>query len=181
MRSTHWARTRLVLLVLLPMALLGASQQHYYYGNPTKEVCRPGEINVTLKGVPGIFCSPPCSASQKCPSLSNKTIAPPGDNQPMPPKPFRDMMAKAECAIELKEGGKATYCAMVCDPSAPTSILPRHGCPGGDFHPNYVASCQTVETIGICTYSATTPGALLPPPGSDFALSQGLKQNDFTK
>ena len=177
MYSVRWARTRLALLVLLlPMGLLGASQhlpeQNHYYGNPTKELCRPGEINVTLKGVPGIFCSPPCSASQKCPSLSNKTIAPPGVNEPMPPKPFRDLMTKAECAIELKEGGKATYYAMVCDPSAPT---PRNGCPGQPLlYPNYVASCQTVETIGICTYSTTPGTTTLAPLGSDFAVSQGL-------
>jgi hypothetical protein len=164
----HWARG--ALLLLISSAPLGTPQhlpgKRYFYGNPTASPCQPGEINVTLRGVPGIFCSPPCSSSQECPSLGNATLAPPGINYPPPPKPFEAFMVKAECAIELKEGAKATHCAMVCDPSSPE---PRAGCPGGPFHPEYVAACHKVETIGICTYSTSGPP---PPPDGDLVVSR---------
>ena len=87
-------RLPVLLIVVAVAAPTGSSQheqapeKHPFYGNPMNSPCRPGEINVTLKGVPGIFCSPPCSASQECPSLSNRTLAPPGINYPTPPKIF---------------------------------------------------------------------------------------------
>ncbi len=169
-------RLPVLLIVVAVAAPTGSSQheqapeKHPFYGNPMNSPCRPGEINVTLKGVPGIFCSPPCSASQECPSLSNRTLAPPGINYPTPPKIFAQLMVKAECAIELKEGAKATHCAMVCDPSAPDPPMMRSGCPGGLAHPYYTASCQKVETIGICTYSTNSGPS--PPPDDDFIVSR---------
>ncbi len=162
---------RFLLVLVIAVAVLGSSQhgrapeKHPFYGNPINSPCQPGEINVTLKGVPGIFCSPPCSASQECPSLGNATLAPPGVNYPPPPKPFAQLMVKAACVIELKEEAKATHCAMVCDPSNPE---PRSGCPGGLIHPDFSASCQKVETIGICTYSTS---GVLPSLGDDFVVS----------
>lgn len=161
--------TLLLLLLLLP-AKFGDSQhlpqKRYFFGNPTEEPCQPDEINVTLKGVPGIFCSPPCSPSKVCPSLDNTTLAPPNVNHPAPPKQFQEFVVKAACAIELKGQTQSTHCAMVCDPA---SIMPRKGCPGHPLFPALDASCQKVETIGICTYS-TTPGPPPPSPGDNFAV-----------
>ena len=72
----------LVLLALPPLgralpvasAAAAAPDRHYRYGNPTSVPCQPGEVNMTIKGVPGIFCSPPCSASRACPSLGNAQL-----------------------------------------------------------------------------------------------------------
>ena len=126
-------------------------RKNYTFGNPAVSPCRPSEVNMTIKGVPGIFCSPPCSASLACPSLNDSVNkdAPPGVNKPAPPAQLRPV--QADCAIEQKAGTKPTYCAMVCDP---TSIMPRGGCPGGALHPNYAATCERVETIGMCMYKS---------------------------
>ena len=74
---------------LLPFCALGAHAQfprppapRYHYGDPGFAPCLPGEINVTLPGVAGKFCSPPCSAAHECPNplLANASDAPPGTN-----------------------------------------------------------------------------------------------------
>jgi hypothetical protein len=171
----------LVLLALPPLgralpvasAAAAAPDRHYRYGNPTSVPCQPGEVNMTIKGVPGIFCSPPCSASRACPSLGNATIAPPGVNYPAPPKQLQQYVVKAECAIEQKEGTKATFCAMVCDPTSP---MKRSGCPGGPLHPLFVATCQTVETIGICTYSKSAGPPSPPSPSIAYRLSPRISE-----
>ena len=148
----------LLLAAAVCCGLLGASVEaqwpaakNYTFGNPNVSPCRAGEVNMTIKGVPGIFCSPPCSATKACPPL-NATLAPPGVNDPAP-SPRIARAVQADCAIEEKAGTTPTYCAMICDP---TSIMPRNGCPGGALHPNYVSTCQRVETVGMCMYAVKT-------------------------
>ena len=168
-------------------AALGAHAQfprpaapRYHYGDPGFAPCLPGEINVTLPGVAGKFCSPPCSAAHKCPNplLANASDAPPGANCvvlggiPICPgtpdyrkynvsKLLAAYALRADCVIEQK-GSAAGYCAMVCNPAAPPELpggigFPRSGCPGGihPLRPGPQATCAKVETIGVCTYEGS--------------------------
>ena len=173
-------------------AALGAHAQfprppapRYHYGDPGFAPCLPGEINVTLPGVAGKFCSPPCSAAHKCPNplLANASDAPPGtncvavDGIPVCPgspqytttlsKILGSIAVRADCVIEQKGSAAPGYCAMVCNPAAPpdfrvpgtnyTATFPRSGCPGGKhpLRPGPQATCAKVETIGVCTYEGS--------------------------
>ena len=173
---------------LLLVCALGAHAQfprppapRYHYGDPGFAPCLPGEINVTLPGVAGKFCSPPCSAAHKCPNplLANASDAPPGTNCvvlggipicPGTPK-YRQYnvsmllaayAVRADCVIEQKGSAAPGYCAMVCNPAAPPELpggvgFPRSGCPGGihPLRPGPQATCAKVETIGVCTYGGS--------------------------
>ena len=55
------------------------------------------------------------------------------------------------CAVELQGEPKPGYCALVCNLASP---LPRQGCPGGGLYLNFEATCERVETIGLCMYGA---------------------------
>lgn len=70
--------------------------------------CQSGEQQVSVTGVPGSFCSPPCLSSGSCP-----TDVPPGTT------------AQPECVLEFPGNKTATYCALICSPG------PSAGCPTG--------------------------------------------------
>jgi len=88
-----------------------------------KAGCKAGEVNITVQGVSGSFCSPKCDASGACP-----TDVCPGT------------VAKPTCALQDQSGNK--YCALVCDPTK-TGIT----C-SSDEH----MTCQKIQGTGICTY-----------------------------
>lgn len=75
------------------------------YEDPYTQKCGAKEMNVTIEGVPGAFCSPPCEGAAKtCPN------APGGDSTP-------------QCALEVNGQTTPTYCALICIPGSST-------CPG---------------------------------------------------
>jgi len=76
------------------------------YGNPTLG-CAAGEMNVSVTGLPGDFCSPPCSATGACP-----TSYPPGTGA----------TSQGECVLDTGSGDP-TYCALLC--------VPPNGCGTG--------------------------------------------------
>merc|ERR1712178_462690 len=51
--------------------------------------------------------------------------------------------AQAQCILVMSGSSKPSNCALICDPSAQDG-----GCPSG-------ATCQPIQGLGICTYSAT--------------------------
>ena len=66
-----------------------------YYENPFDVTsCSSGEVNVTISGIEGAICSPPCPDMQcpRDPSIS----------------------ARAQCALQASSGEK--YCALICSP-----------------------------------------------------------------
>ncbi len=75
------------------------------YEDPYTTTCAANELNVTLEGVPGAFCSPPCTASGTCPAGGSGSV-------------------QAECALEVNGASTPTYCALICTPG-------QAGCPKG--------------------------------------------------
>ena len=66
-----------------------------YYENPFDVTsCSSGEVNVTISGIEGAICSPPCPDMQ-CPSDPS-------------------ISARAQCALQASSGEK--YCALICSP-----------------------------------------------------------------
>ena len=68
-----------------------------FYENPYDVAeCSSGEVNVTISGIGGAICSPPCP-DMSCPSD-------PG------------IAARAQCALQASSGEK--YCALICSPES---------------------------------------------------------------
>merc|ERR1712139_427803 len=95
-----------------------------HYGDP-KGGCESDEQAIQVQGVPGDFCSPPCSGTT-CPS-----DVPSGDT------------ATPQCALQSTTGAK--YCALICTPSALQTNGSNGECGTG--------TCQAVQGTGICTYA----------------------------
>jgi len=93
-----------------------------HYGDP-KNGCLSDELDVTVTGVSGDFCSPTCP-KQVCPS-----DVPSGTT------------AKPECILEMQGQSKPTHCCLVCVPGGSGT----DGCPTN-------ATCKSISSIGICTY-----------------------------
>ena len=85
--------------------------------------CLSDEVAVTITGITGTFCSPKCGLFKPC-----TTDVPPGTT------------ATPECVLEAQGHASPTNCALVCTPGSGSG-----GCPTG-------ASCQAIQTVGICTY-----------------------------
>jgi len=85
--------------------------------------CKAGEMNITVQGVSGSFCSPKCDAAGECP-----TDVCPGT------------VAKPTCALQDTSGNK--YCALVCDPKSKGVVC------SSDEH----MTCQPIQGTGLCTY-----------------------------
>ena len=68
------------------------------YEDPYSTSCAANELNVTVTGVPGAFCSPPCNADGSCPAAPSGATADP------------------ECALEVNGASQPTYCALICTP-----------------------------------------------------------------
>jgi hypothetical protein len=84
--------------------------------------CQSDEVQVTITGISGTFCSPKCSTFKPCP-----TDVPTGTT------------AKPECVLEAQGHSSPTNCALICSPGASA------GCPSG-------ATCQPIQGTGVCTY-----------------------------
>merc|ERR1712224_838555 len=93
-----------------------------HYGDPLDGPCESEEVNITITGVTGSVCAPPCGLFKKCPA-----DVPTG------------VTAKPTCALE-DASTKKKYCALICDPAAAD----------GECGDN--ASCKKIQTTGICTY-----------------------------
>jgi C1A family cysteine protease len=103
--------------------------QHPHYEDP-KDGCRSDEIEVTISGVTGDFCTPKCGLFKPCP-----TDTPSG------------VTAKPQCALQ-DSGSSDKYCALLCAPS-----LPIVNQKVADDACGTNASCKPLQAgIGICTY-----------------------------
>jgi hypothetical protein len=101
---------------------------HSHYEDP-KGGCRTDEVEVTISGVSGDFCTPKCSLFSPCP-----TDVPSG------------VTAKPQCALQDASSGKK-YCALICSPSA---IFDRKA---ADAQCGTNATCKPLQMgMGICTY-----------------------------
>lgn len=96
-----------------------------HYEDPLAGPCGSDEVNVTVTGIPGSFCSPKCELGIICPK-----DVPAG------------VTAKSECALQ-DSSSKAKYCALICTPSA-----------ADDTQCGTNASCKKVPNaaVGLCTY-----------------------------
>ena len=92
------------------------------------------EKNLSVTGVGGFLCSPPCDVSNHCP-----TDVPAGSK------------GKPTCALQAPtpSGGKKNYCVLECSPTT------------SDAQCGTSASCKPIQGLGICTYD---DGAPTPPP-----------------
>jgi hypothetical protein len=113
-----------------------------HYGDPFQGACETKEVNITITGVAGSVCSPPCGLGGKCP-----TDIPAGAT------------AKPTCALTDTAGKK--YCVLVC---APSGIIADQQ--AADAQCGTDASCKAISGTGICTYDdgAPTPAPTPPPP-----------------
>jgi len=99
----------------------------HHYGNPTAG-CMADEESVSITGISGDFCSPKCTKLLFL-HFCTKDV-PTGTT------------ANPECVLETQGSSSPTQCALVCNPAAEDA-----GCPKG-------ATCQPIQTIGLCTYPA---------------------------
>ena len=98
------------------------------YGNPYKNGCTAKELNLSIAGVPGLFCSPKCSV-----------IYENGCN----PAKAEGLTAMPECMIGVNST-ENNYCALICNTDAPTDQCDTKG----------GASCHHVSGVqGVCTYT----------------------------
>jgi len=122
-----------------------------HYGDPANG-CEADEQAVQVQGLSGKFCSPDC-ASAACP-----TDVPAGTT------------AAPQCALKTQAGDKR--CALICSPSTDEASLRAGDAQCG------AATCQPIQTVGICTYggSPSPPGPPPPPsPSGECTLVQGLE------
>ena len=101
-----------------------------HYEDP-KGGCRSDELEVTIQGVQGDFCTPKCGLFKPCP-----TDIPAG------------VTAKPQCALQDASQPNNKYCALICSPS-----LPIWDQKAADDQCGTNASCKPLQLgIGICTY-----------------------------
>jgi len=100
-----------------------------HYGDP-KDGCLQDELEISIKGVSGDFCSPKCSLFKPCPSDLPAGVT-----------------AGPQCALQDAASG-AKYCALICSPSLP--ILDQQV---ADDQCGENASCKAAAPgVGLCTY-----------------------------
>ena len=88
------------------------------------------EVEITIQGVTGDFCTPKCSLFKACP-----TDVPAG------------VTARPQCALQDASTGDK-YCALICSPTLP--ILDQKA---ADAQCGTNASCKSVQMgVGVCTY-----------------------------
>ena len=100
-----------------------------HYADPYQTACASDEVNITVEGVEGAFCSPECGLLKKCPG-----DLPPGNS------------ATPECALQDSGTGQK-YCVLICAPSLPIMDQKAANDVCGDN-----ASCKPIQTTGVCTY-----------------------------
>ena len=102
-----------------------------HYGDPnTVSGCLKDEVAVSLKGLSGRFCSPPCIGKEEhCPA-----DVPDG------------VTATPTCDVTI---AVAKFCSLLCDPNASSSVVPAQ-C-------GHNASCKALSGTGLCTYDDIPP------------------------
>ena len=101
-----------------------------YYENPYDVAeCAPSEVNVTINGIPGAICSPPCE-DMECPL--DPAVA-----------------ARPSCALQSSSGAK--YCALLCSPDETER---GKNDKSFDNQCGDNASCKPLVGLGICTYDS---------------------------
>ena len=116
-------RENTLIMNLLPSLLALA---HPHYGDPYAGPCAPHELNLSVSGVPGLFCSPPCDVVDPdgCPAVGNN----------------RKITAMPECIIGVNSSSN-NYCALICNTDA------------GQDQCGGKAACHRVSgDQGVCTY-----------------------------
>jgi len=101
-----------------------------HYSDP-KEGCLSDELEITIQGITGDFCSPMCSNTKECPAdvPSGVTSAP-------------------QCALTDASDPNKKYCALICSPTLPILDQKAADAQCGDN-----ASCkEAAPGIGLCTY-----------------------------
>jgi len=100
-----------------------------HYEDP-KGGCRSDEIEITIQGVTGDFCTPKCGLFKPCP-----TDLPAG------------VTAQPQCALQDSSTNEK-YCALIC-----SATLPIVDQKVADAQCGTNASCKSVQLgVGICTY-----------------------------
>ena len=104
------------------------------YGNPFLAPCLRGELNMSVSGIPGLYCAPRCNvrfASGCNPSKPSDTLAVP------------------ECTIAVNST-ENNYCALICNTDAKDDQCDVEG----------GASCHHVSGVqGVCAYNASGANA----------------------
>jgi len=101
-----------------------------HYGDP-KDGCLSDEIEVSIQGVAGDFCTPACGLFKACPSDIPTGVT-----------------AKPQCALQDASAPSKKYCALICSPSLP--ILDQKA---ADAQCGQTASCKALQMgVGLCTY-----------------------------
>ncbi len=95
----------------------------YYYGDPNNG-CMPYEMNVSITGLTGDTCSPPCSG-QNCPTTGQPGIP---------------ASTTGQCVLEVNGATTPTYCVLICDPTNSNSCGP------------YPSGCQPIQSTGVCLF-----------------------------
>jgi len=100
-----------------------------HYEDP-KGGCQSDEVEVSIQGIGGDFCSPKCSFFKKCP-----TDIPTG------------VTAAPQCALQ-DSASHEKYCALICSPTA--TIVNQKA---ADAQCGTNASCKSLQLgLGVCTY-----------------------------
>merc|ERR1711959_760552 len=120
-----------------------------HYGDP-KNGCESDEQAVQVQGVSGDFCSPKCK-NQVCPTDVPSRVT-----------------AKPTCALQSPTG--ASYCALICTPSAFRSNGANGECGTG--------TCESISGTGICTY-ATSELALAAPVVTELSTEIGTNPTHY--
>jgi hypothetical protein len=111
-------------------------QGQTHYGDPKDGPCETGELNMSVTGATGAFCSPQCTDYR--PIIGGKCI------NDLP----KNTTAKAQCLLTDEDTGDH-YCALVCDTDSE--------CPTR-------ATCKDVGGASLCTYDDATPTPPPTPP-----------------
>lgn len=108
---------------VLLAVLVGCAHGHYEDPN-VPPGCAKDEVDVSITGIPGDLCAPPCDKTGKCP-----TDVPTG------------VTATPTCALKSSAG--AQYCALVCTPAQARTA---------DSQCGPKASCKPTPQAGLCTF-----------------------------
>jgi hypothetical protein len=114
---------------LIGIVLSFSPSEHLPYGNPYVEQCNPKELNMSVGGVPGLYCAPQCN-------VKYQNDCPPG-------KPA-GTVAMPECMIAVNGSSTNNYCALICNTDAKVDQCDSKG----------GAACHHIQgNQGVCTYT----------------------------
>jgi C1A family cysteine protease len=100
-----------------------------HYGDP-KNGCLSDEIQVSIQGIAGDFCTPKCETFIK----------------PCPKDVPAGVTAAPQCALQ-DQSSSNKYCALICAPAGPIADQKA-----ADAQCGTNASCKAIQGAGICTY-----------------------------